>query len=79
MDTLRQDLSFVTEAFLRRYIGKEMEVLVESRRQDNNLLQGYSENYVRCLFNGSDDLRGSLRKIKAKSVKNNNILSVLTC
>jgi threonylcarbamoyladenosine tRNA methylthiotransferase MtaB len=42
-----------------------MEVLVESRRDRNTgLLTGYSGNYIKILFEGTDDLMGKIVPVK---------------
>ena len=44
-------------AFHRRFIGRELEVLVEGKRDKHNgRLTGHSRNYIPVLIEGSDDL-----------------------
>jgi threonylcarbamoyladenosine tRNA methylthiotransferase MtaB len=51
---------------LRRFLGQRLEVLVESRRhRKSGLLTGLSDNYLRLVFEGSDDLRGQVVVVKA--------------
>jgi threonylcarbamoyladenosine tRNA methylthiotransferase MtaB len=43
--------------FAQRFVGKELRVLVEGKRdRETDLLIGYSRNYVRALLRGNDDL-----------------------
>jgi threonylcarbamoyladenosine tRNA methylthiotransferase MtaB len=47
--------------YRKRFIGKKLPVLVESKRDKNTgLLAGYSDNYIRVIFEGADTL---MRKI----------------
>ncbi|MBL7158590.1 MAG: tRNA (N(6)-L-threonylcarbamoyladenosine(37)-C(2))-methylthiotransferase MtaB [Candidatus Omnitrophica bacterium] len=66
--------------FVKSFIGKKELVLVESRRDTTSgLLTGYTDRYVRVLFEGPDSLRGKLASIVIKSVdeSKNSVLAKL--
>jgi threonylcarbamoyladenosine tRNA methylthiotransferase MtaB len=53
----------LSTAFHRRLVGRGFEVLVEDDREDG-LLSGFTRNYVRCRFQGEDDLMGKVISVK---------------
>lgn len=54
--------------YKRQFIGKAVEVLVESKRdRKTGLLVGYTDTYVKVAFQGPDELKGTLRSIKMPS------------
>jgi threonylcarbamoyladenosine tRNA methylthiotransferase MtaB len=60
MDVLRQLSDRKKHDFYARFLGAEMEVLVESRRDRvRGLLRGVTRNYIPVLFNGDDALMGT--------------------
>ena len=64
-------LRLVNEALMQDYqkdfIGEVKEVLVEEvRDHKTDLLTGYTDNYLKVLFEGSDDLKNKLVKVKLK-------------
>lgn len=67
---LIESLKDTTDSYLGKYIGKKLEVLVEHRRPKDGLLEGFSENYVRCVFHGIDDLKGKLVPFAGEFVSN---------
>jgi len=51
-------------AYHRRFVGRAVEPLVETERDPRSgLLVGYTEHYVRTLFPGPDDLRGTMATV----------------
>jgi tRNA A37 methylthiotransferase MiaB len=51
----------LAEAYHRRFVGRHVEALVESRRdRASGLLCGYTPRYVRAFFEGPDRLFGKL-------------------
>ncbi|MDD5495639.1 MAG: tRNA (N(6)-L-threonylcarbamoyladenosine(37)-C(2))-methylthiotransferase MtaB [Candidatus Omnitrophica bacterium] len=47
------------------FSGRSVNVLVESRRDKNSgLLTGYSDNYIKVLFDGPDDLKGNIVPVR---------------
>lgn len=59
-------------SFMRRYIGGELEVLVEKRRKDG-LLNGFSSNYIRTYCEGPEQLKGELVRVQIESMKDGNL------
>ncbi|HUT36011.1 MAG TPA: tRNA (N(6)-L-threonylcarbamoyladenosine(37)-C(2))-methylthiotransferase MtaB [Planctomycetota bacterium] len=52
-------------AYHRRFVGRTVEPLVESERdRRSGLLAGYTERYVRTLFAGPDELRGTIAPVR---------------
>ncbi|MFW5640993.1 MAG: TRAM domain-containing protein, partial [Thermodesulfobacteriota bacterium] len=57
-------------AFLERFPGKTMTVLVETQRdRKTGLLKGITSNYLTVLLNGGDELQNSMVEVKVESVK----------
>ncbi len=51
-------------SFLDRFIGEKLEVLIENRRdRKTGMLTGLSDNYVRVLIEGEDDLKNTITPI----------------
>jgi threonylcarbamoyladenosine tRNA methylthiotransferase MtaB len=64
-------LRLVNEALMldyqKEFIGREKEVLIEEvRDHTTGLLTGYTDNYLKILVDGSDDLKNELVKVKLK-------------
>ncbi|KPK41772.1 MAG: hypothetical protein AMJ78_04585 [Omnitrophica WOR_2 bacterium SM23_29] len=58
--------------FRKHFIGKELEVLVETKRdKSTGLLTGYSDNYIKVLFYGPDELMRDLIRVKILDVTYN--------
>ncbi len=62
-------LRLVNEALMldyqEKFIGREKEVLIEEVRDNStDLLTGYTDNYLKVLINGSDNLKNKLVKVK---------------
>ncbi len=52
-------------AYRRRFLGEELKVLVETKRdRATGLLKGYSDNYIQVLFAGRDDLMKTVVSVK---------------
>lgn len=49
--------------FARRFVGQPMEVLVEEERDEGGNLLGFTSNYIRVSFPGSDRLIGQIVKV----------------
>lgn len=47
-------------AFHRKHVGRDIEVLAEDDRQKDGSLGGFTRNYVRCGFQGEDELMGTV-------------------
>ena len=56
-DSMTAMASEAAYAYRRRFLGEELKVLVETKRdRATGLLKGYSDNYIQILFDGRDDL-----------------------
>jgi threonylcarbamoyladenosine tRNA methylthiotransferase MtaB len=56
-------------SYRNSFIGHEVEVLVEHRREVNsNRLMGLSSNYIKVLLDGEDDLMGKLVTVRLEKV-----------
>lgn len=52
-----------------RFLDERLDVLVETKRdKDSRLLTGYSDNYIKTLFEGPDELMKSIVPIKIKYI-----------
>ena len=58
--------------FLQKYIGKELEVLFESERQDG-YIEGHTTNYINVKTKGAN-LENKIRKVKAIEIENTEII-----
>ena len=64
------------QAFTRRFVGRELRVLVESKRdRKTGFLGGYARNYVRTLFAGADELVGSEVAVRAAASDGDRLLA----
>ncbi|MFH0763655.1 MAG: tRNA (N(6)-L-threonylcarbamoyladenosine(37)-C(2))-methylthiotransferase MtaB [Candidatus Omnitrophota bacterium] len=51
------------------FLGEKLDVLVESKRDKNsNLLTGYTDNYIRVLFKGPDELMKKIAPVKITDI-----------
>ncbi len=72
MIALGEELSRI---FRQRMIGKHKEVLIEeSREGENNLLAGFTDNYIRVLIDGPDTAINEVLQIKLTSINNEYLL-----
>lgn len=62
MNTITLETS---DAYRRSFLGKELNVLVETKRDKlTGLLKGYSDNYIHMLFEAPDDLMRKIVPVK---------------
>ena len=54
------------QAFARRFVGRELQVVVEGGRQDGRC-KGLSENYLQVSFPGPPGLEGQLLPVTIES------------
>ena len=55
--------------YRRRFIGKALEVLVETKRdRHSGLLTGYTDNYIKILFEGDDSLMKEMHPVKIEDI-----------
>lgn len=58
------------QVFHEGFLGRELEVLVESRRDpETRLLRGVSRNYLNVFFDGPDALQGSCVPVRVESAE----------
>ena len=50
----------LSQEFVSRFLGKERQVLVESKRSRDGYLQGYTDSYIKVYMEGPDSLKGRL-------------------
>lgn len=61
----------MAENFAKNFIGTEQEVLAEEYYdQEKGLYQGFTDNYLKVIFPGSDKNRGDLLKVRIEELKN---------
>ena len=61
---LRSALKDVTQKFIEGFLGETLTVLAEHKRTPGGGLAGLTENYIRCVFSGSDESQGRLVKVR---------------
>ena len=59
-ETLSSLAGELSQEFVNRFLGKERQVLVESRRSRDGYLQGYTDGYIKVYMEGPDNLKGRL-------------------
>jgi threonylcarbamoyladenosine tRNA methylthiotransferase MtaB len=65
-------------AFHSRFVGREVEVLTESRRDPKTgLLKGVSDNYLPVLFHGGNEHMGRMRRVAIDSLVPTGLQGVL--
>ena len=67
----------LSRTFRQKMIGKHKEVLIEeSREGENNLLAGFTDNYIRVLIDGPDTAINEVLPVKLTSITNEYILGM---
>ena len=52
-----------------KFLDKTLNILVETRRdKESGLLTGYSDNYIKVLFEGADELMKGIVPVRIKDV-----------
>ena len=54
------------ESFKNRFLGKEMEVILEERNKVTNLMSGFTSNYIKLDGDFSDEYKGKIVKLKVR-------------
>lgn len=63
------------QQFRSKFVGRRLTLLIEDERdQPTGLLKGYSDNYLRILIEGNDNLNGSLVTAIIEGVNGNNLM-----
>lgn len=65
MSELASDLSL---AFHRRFLGRQVEVLVEEEGNPEGVLEGLTDNYIRVRFPGPGDIKNTLTGVRITDV-----------
>lgn len=58
------------QAFIDSLLGKDLEILVENKRDKSGLLKGVSSNYLQVVLEGGDELKNQILTVRAVSVDN---------
>ncbi len=67
----------LSRSFRLRMIGKHKEVLIEeSREGENNILAGFTDNYLRVLIDGPDTAINKVLPIKLTAITNEHLLGM---
>jgi len=68
-DGLKAAAFEVSCEYRKGFLGKELNVLVETKRDaSSGLLKGYSDNYIKVFFNGPDNIMKKVVRVKIKEV-----------
>ena len=55
--------------YRKRFLGERLDVLVETKKEKNTgLLTGYSDNYIKVIFSGPDDIMGKIVPVKIEDL-----------
>ena len=63
--------------FYGRHLKTERPVLVEQKRNRENMLTGFTDNYIPVVFKGGDELMGQVISIQLESLLDNSVLGKL--
>ena len=63
--------------FYSRHLQTERSVLVEQKRNRENLLTGFTDNYIPVVFKGGDELMGQVISIQLDSLLDNSVFGTL--
>jgi threonylcarbamoyladenosine tRNA methylthiotransferase MtaB len=76
--TLRRLGTVKRQAFAQRFLGRSLDVLVEtSRSRGGGALIGYSRNYVRVMFDGPDGLANTEVRVRAVGQEGDRLRGVI--
>ena len=65
-------------SFYKQFIGKQLEVLVETTRHTpSGLLKGLSSNYIPVLIDANDEHKNQLRPVRAEKLAGNALIGTL--
>lgn len=63
------------EAYTSAFLGKIVSVLVENEKhEETGRFKGYSEHYIKVLFDGSGDLSGRVVRVRATHMENDRLI-----
>jgi threonylcarbamoyladenosine tRNA methylthiotransferase MtaB len=64
--------------FYRRFTGRSLPVLIESKRDGaSGLLKGISSNYLPVLIEGDDNLKNSIIEVKIEKLERNQLFGIV--
>lgn len=67
---LRDLAKKLSRDFISQFLGKTLRVLVEDKRDpETGLLTGYTDNYIRVLLEGEEELRNKLVRVRLTKIK----------
>ncbi|MFQ5455202.1 MAG: tRNA (N(6)-L-threonylcarbamoyladenosine(37)-C(2))-methylthiotransferase MtaB [Nitrospirota bacterium] len=64
------------EVFYKRFIDRELSVLIEDKRDKNGLLKGLSDNYIRVFLEGDDNFKDKIVNLKIISLLDDGLIGV---
>jgi threonylcarbamoyladenosine tRNA methylthiotransferase MtaB len=65
-------------AFYRRFTGRSLPVLIETKRdRTSGLLKGISSNYLPVLIEGEDNLKNSIAEVKIEKLERNQLFGIV--
>jgi len=59
-------------------LGAEIEILIERRNKDDKQLKGRTRCWKNAVFDGTDDLIGTLQKVKVNGYSHQTLLCALS-
>ena len=71
---LRKLADIKKESFYSRFLGTERPVLVEHKRTKDNLLTGFTDNYIAVVLSGDDALMGSIISVRLEKISDNGVV-----
>ncbi|MBI3319380.1 MAG: tRNA (N(6)-L-threonylcarbamoyladenosine(37)-C(2))-methylthiotransferase MtaB [Candidatus Omnitrophica bacterium] len=79
MDRLRTLQASLTSRYLSTLVGQILDVVVEqSRDPSTHHLEGYSDTYVKCLLDGSDELKRTRITVRVLEARHDHVLTQAT-
>lgn len=66
VDTLINLSNELNKAYIEKFKGQELEVILEERNKKSGLLSGYTSNYIKLESNLPDEYIGKIHKIKVR-------------
>ena len=64
----------ISHEFMKKFIGKELSVLIETEKKDN-LYEGYTTNYLKVLLKGDISVKNEIIKVHIKKIWNDYLVS----
>lgn len=64
----------ISNEFMKKFIGKELSVLIETEK-DDNLYEGYTTNYLKVLLKSDISVKNEIINVHIKKIRNDYLLS----